>query len=175
MVKSRKPPKPSEFAQSDEFFVLAAKEEDKGNLKKAARLYLAGAKAGDSGCQLNLGNLYDAGSEVRRDRDAALYWYKRAYRQGTASAACNIGVMWRSEKKLNRALKWFKKAVAMEDDEANLEIAKCYLALKHNPIKAARYLKIVVRSNQCSETGVEESKELLKQLAQLLARSARSG
>ena len=165
MAKSRKPLKPSESAQSDELFVLAAKEEDKRNLKKAARLYLAGAKAGDSGCQLNVGNLYDAGRGVRRDRDAALHWYKRAYRQGSASAAHNIGVTWRNENKFTRALGWFKKAVAMGDAESNLEIARFYLSVKDNPIKAARYLKIVVRSNQCSEAGAEEAKELLKQLS----------
>jgi hypothetical protein len=73
--------------------------------------------------------------------------------------------MWRNEKKFIRALKWFKKAVAMGDDESNLEIAKCYLALRDSPIKAARYLKIVLRSKQpCTEAGVEEAKELLKEL-----------
>jgi TPR repeat protein len=164
MTKSRKSSKRPKSVQADEFFVLAAKEEDKGNMRKAVRLYLAGAEAGDSGCQLNLGNLYDEGSGVRRDRDAALYWYKRAYRQGHASAAHNIGVTWRNEKRFTRAQEWFRKAVAMGDEESNLEIAKFYLSLKRNPIKAARYLKIVARSNRCTEAGVEEAKSILKKL-----------
>jgi len=76
-----------------------------------------------------------------------------------------IGVMWRNEKKFAQALGWFKKAVATGDDESSLEIAKYYLAVKNNPAKAVRYLKTVVRSNRCSEAGVEEAKGLLKQLS----------
>ena len=165
MAKLRKSSRHSKLAQSDELFVLAARQEDKGNVRRAAQIYLAGARAGDSGCQLNLGNLYEAGSGVRCDRAAALYWYKRAYKQGSASAAHNIGVMWRNEKKFAQALGWFKKAVATRDDESSLEIAKYDLAVKNNPAKAVRYLKTVVRSNRCSEAGVEEAKELLRQLS----------
>jgi len=133
MAKLRESSRHSKLAQSDELFVLAARQEDKGNVRRAAQIYLAGARAGDSGCQLNLGNLYEAGSGVRCDRAAALYWHKRAYKQGRASAAHNIGVMWRNEKKFAQALGWFKKTLATE------------------------------------------AKGLLKQLSQLLARSARSG
>jgi len=79
MAKLRKSSRHSKLAQSDELFVLAARQEDKGNVRRAAQIYLAGARAGDSIFQLNLGNLYEAGSGVRRDRAAALYWYKRAH------------------------------------------------------------------------------------------------
>jgi hypothetical protein len=41
-------------------------------MRSAFRLYLVGAKSGDSGCQLNVGNLYDAGTGVRRNQAAAL-------------------------------------------------------------------------------------------------------
>jgi TPR repeat protein len=71
-------------------------------MRSAFRLYLAGAKSGDSGCQLNVGNLYDAGTGVRRNPEAALHWYKRAYRAGSASAANNIGVLWRGDRKFFR-------------------------------------------------------------------------
>jgi TPR repeat protein len=77
----------------DELFIRADKQADEGNFKSAFRLFLAAAKAGDSSCQINVGNYYDAGKGVRRNRSAAMYWYKRAYRRREASAAHNIGVM----------------------------------------------------------------------------------
>ena len=123
----------SQKAKTDALFICADKHADEGNFKLAFRLYLAAAKAGDTSCQINLGNLYDQGSGVRRNRSAAMYWYKRAYRRGKASAAHNIGVMWRNEKKYGQALNWFKKAVRLGDDESNLEIAKHYLRVEENP------------------------------------------
>ena len=116
-------------------------------MRSAFRLYLAGAKSGDSGCQLNVGSLYDAGTRVRRNRKAALRWYKRAYRAGSASAATNIGILWRNEKKPTRALGWFRKAVRLGDDEANLEIALHYLRNELNPAKAIPHLESVCKSN----------------------------
>jgi TPR repeat protein len=54
------------------FFVRAGKQADNGNLKSAFRLFLAAAKAGDSSCQINLGNFYDEGTGIRRNRSAAM-------------------------------------------------------------------------------------------------------
>ena len=68
-------------------------------MRSAFRLYLAAAKSSDSRSQLSLGNLYDAGTGVCRNRVATLYWYKRAYRRGLSSAAGNTRIMWRNEKK----------------------------------------------------------------------------
>lgn len=123
MRKSQPKSKISRKAKADELFIRADQEEEKGNLRSAFRLFLAGAKLGEKGCQLNVGNYYDDAKGVRRNRKAALYWYKRAYRRGYASAASNIGIVWRNEKDPKRALDWFKKAVRLGDDEANLEIA----------------------------------------------------
>lgn len=40
----------------DFLFERASNQWDQGNLLSAYRLFLAGAKAGDAGCQVNLGN-----------------------------------------------------------------------------------------------------------------------
>src|SRR5689334_22243105 len=109
-------------ARANELFVRAEQCEANGQLKKAFRLMLAAAKLGDLGAQLNVGNYYEDGTGVRRNRAAALNWYRRAYRRGDASAANNIGVLWRNEKQLKRALAWFTRAVKLGDDEANLAI-----------------------------------------------------
>jgi TPR repeat protein len=149
-------------------FAEAEKRQESGDLRSAFRLLLAGAKAGHTGCQLNIGNYYDAGSGVRRNRSAALYWYKRAYRRGVSSAANNIGVLWRNENKPKRALQWFRKAVQLGDDEAHLEIAKYYLWIERQPEKAISHLEKVRRMKWVSEAGVEEAAMLLKQVRKQL-------
>lgn len=132
--------------------------------ESAIRLYLVAAKNGDSGSQLNLGNLYDAGIGVRRSRESALYWYKRAYRRGSASAANNIGVLLRNDKKPRQALKWFQKAVRLGDVEAHLEIAEHYLRNDGNALKAIFHLEKVCNSNLVTEAGAEKAVRLLKRL-----------
>ena len=149
-------------SKTDDLFIRADKQAEAGNLKFAFRLYLAAAKAGDTSCQINLGNLYDEGSGVRRNRSAAMYWYKRAFRRGAASAAHNIGVMWRNEENYGRALYWFKQAVRLGDDEANLEIAKHYLQVEQNVVKAILHLERVCASNGVTEAGLEEARALLR-------------
>jgi uncharacterized protein len=159
-------PRQSRHAKNrrDDLFVRADQEADRGDFESAFRLFLAGARAGNIKCQVNLGNFYDEGKGLRRNRSEAIYWYKRAYRRGHASAANNIGVMWRNEKKHNRALLWFKKAVSLGDPEANLEIAKHYLNIEHNPKRAIHHLRKVCLSNWVTEAGMEEGHALLRRL-----------
>jgi TPR repeat protein len=164
MVKSRSHSKHSRKQYAEELFIQAGKQEENGDLRSAFRLYLAAAKAGDTSCQVNVGNFYDAGTGVRRNRLAALYWYKRVYRRGDSCAANNIGVMWRNDKKPKRALEWFRKAVRLGDDEANLEIAKYYLRNEPNPLKAIRHLEKVCQSHCVTEAGKEEATKLLKRI-----------
>jgi len=164
MAKSTNSGKRSRRLNTNGIFVRADKEADKGNLKSAFRLFLAGARAGDRSCQVNLGNFYDSGTGVRRNRSAAMYWYKRAYRRGDPSAANNIGVMWRNEKKYSRALGWFRKAVKLGDDESNLEIAKHYLKVEHNPERAIPHLRKVCESNCVTEAGLAEANAMLSRV-----------
>ena len=163
MANSERYSKRSKNSKTDDLFTRADKQADKGNLRSAFRLYLAAAKEGDSSCQVNLGNCYDDGTGVLRNRSAALYWYKRAYRRGESSAAHNLGVMWRNEQKFKRARNWFEKAVLLGDDEANLEIAKHYLQVEPDPVRAIACLEKVCKSNCVSQAGLEEASKLLKQ------------
>ena len=59
MARRRATPKQSRKSKADALFIRADGLEACGDLKAAFRLFLAAAKAGDSGCQLNLGNYYD--------------------------------------------------------------------------------------------------------------------
>jgi len=129
---------------------------------------LAAAKLGDIGAQVSVGNYYDDGKVLRRNRSAALYWYKRAYRRGCSYAAHNIGVLWRNEKKLKRSLSWFFRAVKLGDAEANLEIGKYYLYNEDNPRKAVLYFERVKPSRWVSQYGVEEAAKLSQEAEQKL-------
>lgn len=142
--------------------VRAERKLDEGKLRSAFRLYLAAAKGGGIGAQINLGNFYDDGTGVTRNRELALYWYRRAYRRGDASAANNIGVVFRKEGKLTRALAWFERAVELGDIDSNLEIAKIYLQ-ENDRAKAARYLRRVceAKANRVFESYREEAQSLL--------------
>lgn len=162
MTKSLRPSNRRRKSKGEELFIRAEKQEKRGELRSAFRLYLAGAKLGETGCQVDVGNYYDDGKAVRRNRKAALYWYKRAYRRGSASAAHNIGILLRNDKNPKHALEWFKKAVRMGDGESNLEIAKHYLRHEQNAARAVRHLKKVLESNWVSEAGQEEATRLLK-------------
>jgi TPR repeat protein len=160
------------MARNNELFVRADKLEDSGKLKAAFRLFLAGAKAGDIGCQVNVGNYYYDAKGIRRNREAALYWYKQAYQRGNSSAASNIGIMWRNEGSPRRALSWFKRAVKMGDDEANLEITRYYIKDEDSLRRALPHLRKVVKSNWVTEAGAEEAASLLKQVKNKLRRAS---
>ena len=147
-------------ARAEALFVQADKQEELGNLRSAFRMMLSAAKLGEVGAQLNVGTYYADGKGVRRNVAAALYWYKRAYRRRLSCAASNIGMLWRSENKPDRALRWFFRAVALGDPEANLEIGKHYLQNEHNPRKAIPFLNRVTKASWVTEAGREEAARL---------------
>ena len=147
-------------------FSRADKQWASGKLRSAFRLFLECAKAGDLGCQINLGTFYADGIGVKRNRERALYWYRLAYRRGSGAAAANIGVLFRDESKIPQALAWFQRAVKLENADANLEIAKIYLQ-KADESKAAIYLRRTSRAkpNHVTEASREEAREILGRLS----------
>jgi hypothetical protein len=158
MVTSRK----SRKSDAGELFYRADKEWDRGELQSAFRLFLAAANAGDRAAQTNIGNFYDMGIGRRCNKVSALYWYRRAYRRGDASAANNIATIWRDKHEPQRALAWFRRAVRLGDDSSNLDIAKHYLQNESNLRKAIGYLTKVCQSDRVSEGEEEEAMRLLK-------------
>jgi len=167
MPKPKPYPKKARQAELDDLFRRADDQYEKGRFKSAFRLYLAAAKGGDPSCQLNLGNFYHNGIGVKPNRDSALFWYRRAYRQGTGAAAHNIGILFRGESNFNQALAWFGRAVKKHDGDANLAIAKIYLESKNDKPKAIHYLKQTLKANRqyVMEESREEAQRLLKRLA----------
>lgn len=94
-----------------------------------------------------------------------MFWYMRAYRQGNACSASNIGTIYRDEGDYKRALKWFERAVSLGDADANLEIAKIYIGEKSQIVEAMPYLKRVIKAKAGLDVTVashEEAQSLLK-------------
>jgi|ERR1051326_2495612 TPR repeat protein len=153
--------KPIPSDPTEHLFARADLQWEAGHLRAAFRTFLAAAKAGNKAAQLNVGYFYDLGIGVRPDPNAALHWYKKAYKRGSAEAASNIGTVRRDQGQIQRALSWFKKAVAMGDDDANLQIAKIYLALREYET-AMPYLNRILGSNTVTEANLEQAKLLLR-------------
>jgi TPR repeat protein len=147
-------------------FNRAALEHDQGNFKSAFRRCLAPAKKGNERAQLLLGYFYISGIGVKPNRDLALYWTRRAYRQGSSAAAHNIGLIFRDERNFPRSITWFERAARLNDADAYLEIAKIYLE-KQDRTKAIHYLKQTLAADPIFmlKTSRDEAKHLLKQTA----------
>jgi TPR repeat protein len=150
-------------AVSSDLYSRANEAWSGGNLRSAFRLFLAAAEDGNRLAYDTIGYFYDDGVGTKVDPDAALYWYKRAHRWGSAIAANNIGVIYRDRNDRSRALAWFRRAVKGGDGEANVNIAKMYLGDKIDVEKAAYHLN-QARKNASTEVGKEEAERLLRKI-----------
>lgn len=136
---------------------------DRGELSQALRLFLEAARDGDQSCQLNVGYFFDEGLGVRRSSEKALYWYRRAYRSGSASAANNIGLILRKEKRSKAALQWFLRALRRGDRDSALHVAEFYLTKRGGLSHAVRYLRLAM-SARSTEATRERATKLLRQI-----------
>ena len=158
----------------DALYTIAYSLSDSGRRKEALIKFLSGAKQGDPNAQNMVGYIFDTGAGVRRNRTAALHWYKRAFRNGSRAAASNIGTVYRDENNRRMALFWFRRAVRLRDAGANVEIAKLLVAHGDDSSSALPYLKRAVNSpsSNITEASREEAASLLKKLS--ISNGARS-
>jgi TPR repeat protein len=149
---------------------------ERGRIAEAFRLFLTAAKAGDSSAQLNVGYLYDTGQGVSQSRVQAMYWYRKAVRQGEAAAANNIGTLYRDEGRLRLAIRWFANAASLGDGDALLEMAKLYAGPLEDLTMARRLLSRVLASKGATLDSQEQAERMLRTLEQhqRLSRPARS-
>jgi TPR repeat protein len=146
-------------------FVEAARVNRAGDTRRAFRLWLACAQAGDRGCQLNVGYCYQRGEGVHRNAAKAIYWYRRAYRGGEASAANNLGLLYRERGELRRAIAWLGRAVQRGSIDSALHLGEIYLEERRNVNRARQYLTLVSRSSRVTEGSQEHARQLLKDIA----------
>lgn len=145
-------------------FDRADKYEADGDLRNAFRCMMIAAKRGDSWGQVNLGNFYASGKGVRRNSKKASYWYKKAYANGNRSGAFNLGVDRRNGGNIKSAVTWFKRAVAMNDGNACIALARIYGTRRSGRRAAVGLLKraLQMRRDDISEAAKEEAESLLK-------------
>ena len=134
---------------------------------EALPLLLKGAKAGDTSCQILLGNyLSDGRKGIPVDQRRAIYWYKQAYRQGSSIGASNLAMHYRKQGQVDEAYRWYELAVKSGDNEAHLALAKIWLHDRGNKAKAIKHLKAVFQGNlnDVSELGRDEARTMLRRL-----------
>lgn len=109
---------------------VAIEAMDKGDLATAVPAFLSAAAKGDSGAQLVLGGLYQAGQGVPRDYNLARRYLAQAANAGWGEAMNNLGVMvWEGQgERPNRVegLKWLllsARYMAARHDEESTPIA----------------------------------------------------
>ncbi len=125
---------------------------DKGDLRQAFILFMQAAKLGDRASQLDLGYFFDNGLFVKKDKKKAMEWYYKAYRQDDAGGANNIGTVYRDFGETRKMLWWFRRAAAMGDLDALLDLGKRYekgLAVPRNLAKAKVFYRRVL-ANKCA-------------------------
>ncbi len=155
---------------AEKLFLEAEQFEEKGDLKSAFKCLLAGARLGDTGSQLNLGNFYASGMGTRKSLKSAAHWYKKAYKGGYSTAALNLAIDRRNAGNLRSAIIWFKKAIATGDGEACIALAKIYEVRKGGQKTATGLLKRALQLNRdcISEAGREEAESLLRAISKNL-------
>jgi TPR repeat protein len=154
--------------KSDGFLRRAEKCEERGDWKAAAKHLLAGAKAGEWGCKVNLAGYYAAGTGVKQDREKARSLYREVYEKGDSLGAFNLAWDYRWDNDFKNAVLWWKRAVKMGDISANLPLAKACLHTADDRDKAMMYLRRALKgrrgSEDISEYDWERAKYLLSRL-----------
>lgn len=151
---------------SDLLFDRASKSWEDGKLLSAFRLFLAGAKAGDTGAQFNLGYFYAVGIGVKRNRERAILWYKEAYRAGLGAAASNLAALFLAEGDSTTALKWYHRAIALRDADANVEVARIYTRQGRMPSEIEPFLRHALDAapDEITQAAKEEARLAIRSL-----------
>lgn len=151
-------------------YLKALEAEEEGDVAKAFSLFLQGALLGDDGAQNAVGLAYDSGSGVEKDKKKAISWFKKAWRTGRQSYLCgNIALTYAELGNQRQAVYWWRKAVAQDDGDAALALAKFYM--KSKPQKATdKVLSLLRMAVDCEESleispaAKEEAQESLDEL-----------
>ena len=155
-----------------ERFRQGCRQWDRGDTSRAFSSFLAGARAGDSSSQLNLGYFYDRGLGVVASQEKALHWYLRAWKQGNASAAANIATIHRDRGSMRRAIRWFGLALRHGNTDSALDLGEVYLQLGADS-KAIPLLMKAHRARRVTPATRERAKALLDRLKSSNERNSR--
>jgi uncharacterized protein len=131
------------------------------NRKRAAQLYRRAALLGDGAAMISFGVMLDTGKGVRRDVQAARYWYRQALRHGQALALNNLATWYRDRGDQRRAFLWNRRAAGPTDGDAHVDVGYAYqygIGVRRNARAAKVAYWAAIRSKAITELGTEEAK-----------------
>jgi TPR repeat protein len=165
-VIAMRPTRTKRASDANRVFREAEQEEERGNYRAAFLLLLDAAQLDHHMSQLHLGNFYASGCGTRKDLKKAAFWYKRAHRNGNNDGALNLAIDRREQGNFRSAVTWFKKAIAMKNGDAYVELAKLYLSKKNGKERASDLLKQAIRldRDQISDHVKDKARSLLKMM-----------
>jgi TPR repeat protein len=149
-----------QFKKASDFF-------DQGKYQLAFPIFLKLAESGHASSQNNLGTMYESGQGVEPSSERALYWYRKAIRNGGKASIYNLADFYRRNGRLDLAKIWFKKAAAVGDGEAAVELSKLYMSGRiTRPIAQRVYELLSDAANPLNSDpeNVEEAMQLIEKL-----------
>jgi len=128
--------------------------------RKALEWYRRSAAHGDTSAQTNLGAILSSTKANKQDRLEALMWLRKAARAGVTSAIINAAIMHREDRDLRRAVSWFKKATALGDDYARIQLGIHYYwgrGIRADHSTAVRLLRRATKGKNLSEADRDDA------------------
>ena len=156
----------SDSANADGLFRDAERKEDRGDFRGAFESHLAAARLGNVLSQLAVGNFYSTGRGVKRNAQEAARWYMKVYRNGVSAGAVNLSVDLQNQGNMRGAIAWLKRAAAMNDGDACVQLARIYLKRRGGTKTAASLLRKATSfsSSGTSNDAREQAEVLLKSI-----------
>eukprot|EP01133_Synstelium_polycarpum_P022955 gene22955-27518_t len=115
---------------------------ESGDFSKAYALFLEAAGHGDCHAMTRLAAMYESGDGVPRDLTKSIEWDLKAVAAGSTTSILNLGVTFRKIGNVDEAQRWFEKAMANDDGEAALELAKLHYSVNSESPLVRKYLDI---------------------------------
>lgn len=150
---------------ADELFSTGDAAHDAGDFDLALRCFQQGVAAGDVSCLERLAYMYDEGIGVGVDKRFAMRCYQSAWRRGGQVAANNIAILYRQQGNLKAMVRWYKRAIERGDEDARVELAKCYLngdGVRKSVGSASLQLQLATKAYYITEAAREEAARLLQ-------------
>lgn len=98
----------------------------RADLDKAQHWFLLAAEQDYVHAQVSLARLLSGTPGITPDFKAAIAWSKKAIKQDSGYAASNLGRIYRDLQKPARAFRYYRKAAALGDADALLDIGLCH-------------------------------------------------
>lgn len=122
-MKRTRGSQPDRLAVAKALFLTASSMEDEGNIRRAKNFYSRAARLGHAYSQNNLANLLDRQMKPAQEKKA-VYWYKKAVKQGLELAAWNLAMHYKNIGNARWHRYWLRVAARMGDEDSRNELKR---------------------------------------------------